>query len=50
MSYFVVIEEMRVVEVNAPSEEKAIEQIRNQILQQDPRSTAKFSIAKEVEI
>ena len=50
MSYFVVIEEMKVVEVNAASEEKAIEQVRNQILQQDPRSTARISIAKELEI
>lgn len=32
MNYFVVIEELKVVEVNAISEEKAIEQVRNQIL------------------
>lgn len=32
MNYFVVIEELKVVEVKAISEEKAIEQVRNQIL------------------
>jgi len=48
MSYFVVIEEMRIVEVNAPSEEAALAQVKNQLDAANPRNTAKLSIAKEV--
>ena len=48
MKYFVVIETYKIIEVDAPNEEMAITQIKNQLDAQDPRNTAKLSIAKEV--
>lgn len=48
MIYSVVIEEMRIVEVNASSEEAAIETVKKQLDAANPRNTAKLSIAKEV--
>ena len=50
MIYFVTIETLQVVEVNANSEEEAIKTVRDQLNNQDPRNTAKISIAKEIVI
>ena len=50
MKYSVVIENMQIVEVEATSEEQAIQNVKNQLDIQDPKNTARLSIAKEVEI
>ena len=50
MKYFVVIETCKIVEVEASNEEKAIETIRSQLNNQDPRNTVKLSIATEVKL
>ena len=46
--YFVCIERLEVVEVNANSEEHAVSIVKQQLDTQDPRNTAKISIAKEI--
>lgn len=48
MTYSVVVETMQIVEVNANSEEEAIRIVKSNLDQQDPRNTAKLSVAKEV--
>lgn len=48
--YFVIIERTEVIEVDASTEEQAIEKVQNQLLAQNPRDTAKISIATEVKI
>ena len=47
MTYSVVVETMQIVEVNANSEE-ALRIVKTNLDQQDPRNTAKLSIAKEI--
>ena len=48
MKYFVTIETLRIIEVNANSEEEAIEIVKTGLDNQDPRNTAKLGIAKEI--
>ena len=48
MKYFVTIETLKLVEVNASSEDEAIKIIKDQLDNQDPRNTAKLGIAKEI--
>lgn len=50
MKYFVVIEETKIIEVDALSESGAVEKVRREIENQNPRSTAKVFIAKEIKI
>lgn len=46
----VIIEDPQMVEVEAESEEQAIEQVQKQILAQNPRSIARLSVAQEAKI
>ena len=48
MTYAVVVETLQIVEVNANSEEEALRIVKANLDQQDPRNTARLSIAKEV--
>lgn len=48
MKYFVTIETLRVVEVNANSEDEAIQIVNANLKNQDPKNTAKLGIAKEI--
>lgn len=48
MKYFVTIETLRIVEVNANSEAEAIGIVKTGLDNQDPKNTAKLSIAREV--
>ena len=50
MKYMVIIEDPQMVEVEAESEEQAIEQVQKQILAQNPRSIARLSVAQEAKI
>ena len=50
MEYFVFVTEPQMVVVNAESEEEAIEMVRKQVLAQNPRSIATYSVAQEVVI
>jgi hypothetical protein len=47
MKYFVAIETLHVTEVEANTEDEALEIVRNQL---DPRAPARLSIATEVEL
>lgn len=47
MKYFVAIETLQVTEVEANTEDEALEIVRNQL---DPRAPAQLSIATEVEL
>ena len=48
MEYFVFVTEPQMVVVNAESEEEAIEMVRKQVLAQNPRSVATYSVAREI--
>lgn len=48
MKYFVTIETLRIVEVNANSEDEAIEIVKTELDNQDPKNTAVLGIAKEI--
>ena len=48
MKYFVTIETLKLIEVDASSEDEAIKIIKDQLDNQDPRNTAKVNIAKEI--
>jgi hypothetical protein len=50
MEYFVFVTEPQMVVVNAESEEEAIEMVRKQVLAQNPRSIATYSVAQEAVI
>ena len=50
MKYFVVIEETKVIEVDALSENGAVEKVKRELEKQNPRNTAKVFIAKEIKI
>ena len=50
MKYFVVIEETKVIEVDAFSEDSAVENVKGELDNQNPRNTAKVFIAKEIKI
>lgn len=50
MEYHVFVMEPQMVVVNAESEEEAIEKVRKQVLAQNPRSIATYSIAQEAVI
>ena len=50
MKYTVFITEPQTVEVEAESEEAAIEMVRKQVLAQNPRSIATYSVAQEIAI
>lgn len=50
MKYFVTIETLQVVEVNANSEDEAIQLVKTNLDNQDPKNTAKLGIAKEITI
>ena len=50
MKYTVFITEPQTVEVEAENEEEAIEMVRKQVLAQNPRSIATYSVAQEVAI
>ena len=50
MEYHVFVTEPQMVVVNAESEEEAIEMVRKQVLTQNPRSIATYSVAQEVVI
>lgn len=50
MEYHVFVTEPQMVVVNAESEEAAIEMVRKQVLAQNPRSIATYSVAQEVVI
>ena len=50
MKYIVIIEDPQMVEIEAESEEQAIEQVQKQILAQNPRSIARLSVAREAKI
>ena len=50
MEYFVFVTEPQMVVVNAESEEEAIEMVRKQVLAQNPRSVATYSVAQEIVI
>ena len=47
MEYHVFVTEPQMVVVNAESEEDAIEMVRKQVLAQNTRSIAKYSVAQE---
>ena len=47
MEYFVFVTEPQMVVVNAESEEEAIEMVRKQVLAQNPRSIATYTVAQE---
>ena len=48
MKYFVTIETLRIIAVDANSEDEAIEIVKTGLDNQDPRNTAKLGIAKEI--
>ena len=48
MKYFETIETLKLVEVDASSEDAAIKIIKDQLDNQDLRNTAKLGIAKEI--
>ena len=50
MKYFVTIETLRIVEVNANSEDEAIQMIKTNLDNQDPKNTAKLGIAREITV
>lgn len=50
MKYIVFITEPQTVEVEAENEEAAIEMVRKQVLAQNPRSIATYSVAQEAVI
>lgn len=50
MKYFVVIEETKVIEVDALSEDSAVEKVKRELDTRDPRNTAKVFISKEIKI
>lgn len=50
MEYFVFVTEPQMVVVNAESEEEAIEMVRKQVLAQNPRSIATYTVAQEAVI
>lgn len=50
MEYHVFVMEPQMVVVNAESEEEAIEKVRKQVLAQNPRSIATYSVAQEAVI
>ena len=50
MKYIVFIEEPQTVEVEAETEEQAIDMVQKQILAQNPRSIARLSIVREAVI
>ena len=50
MKYFVVVEETKVIEVEALSEDSAVEKVKRELDNQNPRNTANVSIAKEIKI
>ena len=47
MKYIVFIEEPQTVEVEAETEEQALDMVQKQILAQNPRSIARVSIVRE---
>ena len=50
MKHIIAIETLQLVEINADSEEEAIQIVKDQLDAQDPRNTASLKIVKEVEI
>lgn len=50
MKYFVFIEETKIIEVDALSEDGAVEKVKRELYNQNPRNTAKVFIAKEIKI
>ena len=50
MKYFVTIETLQVIEVTANSENEAIQIVKANLNNQDPKNTAKLGIAKEITI
>lgn len=50
MKYNILITEPQMVEIEAESEEQAIELIKKQVLAQNPRSIATYSVAQEAVI
>ena len=50
MKYTVFITEPQSVEVEAETEEQAIEMVRKQVLAQNPRSIATYTVAQEAVI
>ena len=48
MKYFVTIETLKVIEVDASSENEAIKIVKDQLDNQDPRNTAEVNIAREI--
>ena len=48
-NYFICIERLEIVEVNAKSEEAAIQKIKDELYAKNPRDTAKISVAKIIE-
>ena len=50
MKYIVFIEEPQTVEVEAETEEQALDMVQKQILAQNPRSIARLSIVREARI
>lgn len=48
MNYSIAIKTLSIVEVEANSEEQALEIVKNQLDAQDPRNNAKLSIVKEI--
>ena len=48
MKYSIIIETLKIVEVEANSEDQALSIVKNQLDSQDPRNNATLSVAKEV--
>ena len=50
MKYFVMIETLQVIEVNANSEDEAIQIVKTGLDNQNPKSAAKLGISREINI
>lgn len=50
MKYNVLITEFQNIEIEAESEDAAIELVKKQVLAQNPRSIATYSVAQEISI
>ena len=48
MTYFLTIEPLQIIEVDANSEEEAIQKVKSELYNQNPRNTAKINVAKEI--